>query len=90
MHGVTERFGTTVALDDAVLSFPHGSICGLVGYDHVRLLVLDRRAADPRSPVQPAQVSLQPGLCHGVAGGDGFRETPPRGQTAGTCAHKER
>ena len=31
MHGVTKRFGTTVALDNVSLSIPHGSICGLVG-----------------------------------------------------------
>ena len=31
MHGVTKRFGTTVALDNVSLSSPHGSICGLVG-----------------------------------------------------------
>jgi len=31
MHGVTKRFGTTVALDDVSLSIAPGSICGLVG-----------------------------------------------------------
>jgi len=31
MHGVTKRFGTTVALDHVSLSIPPGSICGLVG-----------------------------------------------------------
>ena len=52
MHGVTKRFGTTVALDDVSLSIPPGSICGLVGPNGagkttlVRLLLgLERPAA---------------------------------------------
>lgn len=52
IHGVTKRFGTTVALDDVSLLIPHGSICGLVGPNGagkttlIRLLLgLERPAA---------------------------------------------